>query len=432
MTVESEKVIGKKSKKPAIKPNIKAEGEKVFSSLDKLMAKIDAVEEEEQMAELFDEEDLLEKSFQSLLSLMGSVQVDANDDFDCQKVDENVMEIMSKFLDEGIIGEDEFEDFFTEELAEAEVEDEDDESEDIEDSEIDMDKVVSSYEQQSSGDEEEAGRDVKPSSLKSKSKKTNVAPGDSVKKSKNMRELEILMEKVDNESDLDDDDYETDDDEDEEEEAGTDYEEENEDKRDMFEEDKPDGSRLSSFEKSQVALKTEIAAIESEVIDSQKPWALRGEINARQRPSDSLLEEAVDFDSLARPTPQITEERTEEIEDIIKRRIGEGAWDDVERKDGRDLTLLNGMAAKTQKSARPLLEDVATAGPQRSLTKVYEDEATTQLTGHTALDEETREKQTELTALFAKICRHVDGLSGNRFAPKVYVQSDFQIKTLKK
>ena len=189
---------------------------------------------------------------------------------------------------------------------------------------------------------------------------------------------------------------------------------------------------MSSFERSQASLKNQIAALESENIESGKPWSLRGEINARQRPSDSLLEEAVDFDNLSRPVPQITEERSEEIEDVIKRRILEAAWDDVERKDGRDLTLLNGMSKDKQKSARALLEDVATANPQRSLSQVYEDEANTKLSGSSAVDEETREKQVELTALFAKICRHVDGLSGNRFAPKVYAQSDFQIKTLGK
>ena len=362
-----------------------------LSSLDALIQTIDTLETEEQVPELIENEELLEKSFKSLMNLIGS---SGESEFDSEKVDENVMEIMSNLLDDEIIDEEEFEDFF--------------EADSVEDS-------------GSEDEESESETEFKTSPEPEKQKK-----------SKNLRELEILMEKVENESDMDDD-YETEESEEEEEaEISGSEDDEKSGKMDMFNED-DNPERMSSFERAQAALKDQIAALETENVESARPWSLRGEINARQRPSDSLLEEAVDFDNLSRPVPQITEERTEEIEDVIKRRIGEAAWDDVERKDGRDLTLLNGMTrGDQQKSARALLEDVATAGPQRSLAQVYEDEAATKLTGQSAQSEEMKEKQGELTALFAKICRHVDGLSGNRFAPKVYVQSDFQIKTLKK
>lgn len=387
-----------------------------FASLDNLIEIIDTLETEEQVPELFENDELLSKSFKSLLSLISTEE--SSDGFDggngfeetAEKVEVNVMEIMTKFLDDGEIDEEEFEDFFTEELGE---------EEDSDLSEVDSEFSEASVEPTS-----------KPASKESKKLLKQ--------KSKHLKELEMLMEKVDDESDLDGDEFESEDDEDGEEEA---VEDDLDDDpvaaykatktMDILNDDgEEDSGRLSSFERSQAALKMQITALESENIESGKPWSLRGEINARQRPSDSLLEEAVDFDNLARPVPQITEERSEEIEDVIKRRIGEAAWDDVERKDGRDLTLLNGMAKDQQKSARALLEDVATASPQRSLTQVYEDQASTKLTGHSAHDDATKEKQDELTGLFAKICRHVDGLSGNRFAPKVYVQSDFQIKTL--
>lgn len=411
MTVEKVKRGKNGSKSVSKKPELKND----FESLDNLMKKIDTFETEEQVPELFEEDqaDLLTKSFKSLLSLMNLPdQHDSSDDFDTEKLDESVMEIMSQFLDEGLVDEEEFEDFFTEELAEEEDSEESDDSE----SEIEEEDLESEEELISSGKAKTAGKKPNESDKK---------------KSKHMKELEMLMEKVEDESDLDDDEYESEDEDQEDDDIDLDVSDEEEfGKKDIFAEDTNEGGRLSSFEKAQAALKYEISTLEAENLNAERPWALRGEINARQRPSDSLLEEAVDFDNLSRPTPQITEERTEEIEDIIKRRISEAAWDDVERKDGRDLTLLNGMPANTQKAARALLEDVATAGPHRSLTQVYEDEAATKLSGTSAVDQETLEKQTELTALFAKICRHVDGLSGNRFAPKIYVQSDFQIKTL--
>ena len=373
-----------------------------FTSLDNLIKTIDALESEEQVPELIENEELLTKSFKSILSLMG--ENENGFDETAGKIDENVLEIMSKFFEDGLIDEEEFEDFFTEELAE-----ECDDSESNEDSE---------------------GSDSSEGSEESELSENVINEfGGKQKKSKHLKELEMLMEKVEDESDLDAEDYETESD-------GSGAESDGSDKMDIFftdDNDQVSGGRMSSFERSQVTLKDQISALESENVESQKPWSLRGEINARQRPSDSLLEEAVDFDNLSRPVPQITEERTEEIEDVIKRRIGEAAWDDVERKDGRDLTLLNGMSKDQQKSARALLEDVATSAPQRSLSQVYEDEASTKLSaGKSPQSEEIKEKQAELTALFAKICRHVDGLSGNRFAPKVYVQSDFQIKTLGK
>ena len=415
----------KKSKKGSLE-KLKEEKFNEFSYLDTLIQKIETLETEEQVPEIFEDDQLLTKTFQNLLSLITdsdpSVQDQDLEDFDCELVDKNVLEIMTKFFEDGIVEEEEFEDFFTDELAigeeESDFEGSDSEEFDSEDDEEEENIINESDEDHFDG----------------KNAKKKVTIKAEKKKGKNMKELEMLMAKVDEESDLDEDEYETEeedaeDDEGDEDDNNVDYDEET-GKKDMFEEEKGD-SRLSSFEKSQATLKSEISTLETENLQSEKPWSLRGEINARQRPSDSLLEESVDFENLSRPTPQITEERTEQIEDLIKRRIEEAAWDDVERKDGRDLTLLNGMATKeSQKSARPLLEDVATAGPHRSLAQVYEDEATSKLTGLTPQDEESREKQVELTALFAKICRHVDGLSGNRFAPKVYVQSDFQIKTL--
>ncbi|CAG2206793.1 MPP10 [Mytilus edulis] len=63
-----------------------------------------------------------------------------------------------------------------------------------------------------------------------------------------------------------------------------------------------------------------------------KTWQLKGETTGTARPENSLLEEHLMFDHIAKIPKVITEEITETLESLIKRRIKDKAWDDVERK----------------------------------------------------------------------------------------------------
>ncbi|NWV05080.1 MPP10 protein, partial [Ptilonorhynchus violaceus] len=92
------------------------------------------------------------------------------------------------------------------------------------------------------------------------------------------------------------------------------------------------GEIKSSFEKRQEKMSKKIKSLEEQLLE-EKPWQLKGEVTGQKRPENSLLEETVLFDHAVRMAPVITEETTFQLEDIIKQRILDEAWDDVVPKE---------------------------------------------------------------------------------------------------
>jgi U3 small nucleolar RNA-associated protein MPP10 len=194
--------------------------------------------------------------------------------------------------------------------------------------------------------------------------------------------------------------------------------------------DRPAVKRIrSTFEKEQERMAKMIADLEEENI-AEKEWMLRGEVAAHIRPINSLLEQDVDFEQISRAAPPVTEEVTQTLEQIIRQRIQDKAWDDVERREA-ELPIVQAMKGP----------EISSEKSQKSLSQVYEESAisaaakgndggvkTMDENDGSNLDPKTKAAHDEIKILFAKICNKIDALSHFKFTPQVRTLTEMQIK----
>lgn len=164
--------------------------------------------------------------------------------------------------------------------------------------------------------------------------------------------------------------------------------------------------KLSTFEKQQLDIQRQIEQLEEEAI-AEKKWALKGEVQSKDRPQDALLEEDVEFDRTSKPVPVITTEVTESLEDMIRRRIKEKSFDDLPRRVVTDTSL---------KSYKPefQLSDQKSA---KSLAEIYEDDYRG-ISQESAVNEELQKEHDDISAMFNNLFYKLDALSSAHFIPK--------------
>ena len=187
-------------------------------------------------------------------------------------------------------------------------------------------------------------------------------------------------------------------------------------KLDLFadEEDEPNAEgvgeasdkNLSSFENQQIEIRKQIEQLENEAV-AEKKWSLKGEVKAKDRPEDALLTEELEFDRTAKPVPVITSEVTESLEDMIRRRIQDSNFDDLQRRTLLDIT---------RKSQRPQFE-LSDVKSSKSLAEIYEDDYT-RAEDESALSEELQKAHSEISELYANLVYKLDVLSSVHFVPK--------------
>ncbi|XP_072973788.1 M phase phosphoprotein 10 [Typha angustifolia] len=166
---------------------------------------------------------------------------------------------------------------------------------------------------------------------------------------------------------------------------------------------------LSTHEKEIQKMRSKIDEMEKANLEP-KSWTMQGEITAAKRPKNSALEVDLDFEHNVRPAPVITEEVTASLEDLIRKRIVEGHFDDVERAPA--------LPSKAPKEHKELDENKSKKG----LAEIYEEEYAQKAGLAAAPLSVSDEQKREASILFKKICLKLDALSHFHFAPKPVIE----------
>lgn len=172
----------------------------------------------------------------------------------------------------------------------------------------------------------------------------------------------------------------------------------------------PRSRNMSTHEKQRAKIATEIRRLEAANV-AKRDWTLSGEARAAERPINSLIEEDLEFERIGKPVPVITAETSEEIEQLIKRRIIARDFDEVLRRHPDTLN------APDQRRGRIELDDTK---PQSGLAEVYEQDhlKSTDPNYTDARSKQTKKQHDEIARLWKEVSNQLDLLSNLHFKPK--------------
>lgn len=171
-------------------------------------------------------------------------------------------------------------------------------------------------------------------------------------------------------------------------------------------------SRRSAHERRQAKLAEEIRKLEAEAV-AKRDWTLSGETTGTERPINSLLEQDLAFEHVGKPVPIITEEVSESIESLIKRRILAQEFDElVRRRPG---------AEDLSTDRRRGMVELDDSKNKQSLAEIYEEEHVKNTNPDTYIskaDEKLQKEEKEVENLWKDVCARLDALSSWHYKPK--------------
>lgn len=171
-----------------------------------------------------------------------------------------------------------------------------------------------------------------------------------------------------------------------------------------------DTADMSSHQKRQMELMEEIEELEAQAI-GDKHWTLAGEASKAARPADSALDAIMEFQQATKAAPVVTVETTIALEDMIKRRVLDEAYDDpVAPADAGP------MGEKEE------LPELSTEKSDKGLGEIYEQEYMKSAMGVTE-DDPKQPIRDEIASLMKQLFYKLDALSNFHFTPKPVVQT---------
>eukprot|EP00871_Galdieria_phlegrea_P001478 jgi/Galph1/2330/GphlegSOOS_G1007.1 len=150
-----------------------------------------------------------------------------------------------------------------------------------------------------------------------------------------------------------------------------------------------------------------IKELEEKLIE-KKHWSMLGEVTASQRPVDSALDIDLDFDTTMKQSTQKSENNGSTLEDKIRQRIAEEAYDEVIRFQSNEPT-----------KPKQVVDNISQEQDRRGLSEIYEKEYLQSIkSAEEQKQSQYDEKYREIDELFEELSRKLDALSNFHFNPR--------------
>ncbi|CAJ0574375.1 unnamed protein product, partial [Mesorhabditis spiculigera] len=152
-------------------------------------------------------------------------------------------------------------------------------------------------------------------------------------------------------------------------------------------------------------IKARIEKLETENL-APRSWELQGEVAAKGREEDALLQQHIQFEATNKRPPEVTEDFDAKLAGIIRQRIKDNVWDDPQRKIKKTET--------TEPYRNERIEDRQQI--KQSLAEVYEKEYQKN-SGQVVEETKTDPLHEEIDGLVRSLFLNLDALYHYEFAP---------------